>query len=388
MSELKPRTYVKNLTGVRAYASLWIVLFHYNASSLLQISALPLQHLFYQGRLATDFFLILSGFVISYIYYDRMPEFRLAQYLQFLLKRFARLYPLHILTFLIFVLFFVAMKLVGAEPQNPDQFSLTSAVLNIVMLHAWIPATQLSWNFVSWSVSAEWFAVLVLFVFVITGWRKWSQIDRLGLITLLFSLYITHIADAWLPSRLVRMSFAFLYGAWLFHALPWFRGGSEKVWNAILAGTIVLISLIVAGAAYDDRVFIVVPLWGLLILGLFKAGALSERVFANSLVMKLGEISFSTYLIHGVLTKVLFHIDLSTASYARWLKMVSPYILLPLALAITLAISYAVHIYFELPARDFVLAKGTKLLATADRLAKSFMNRSPNSAKKTVQIRS
>lgn len=387
MNESKPETYVKNLTGVRAYFSLWIVLFHYNASSLVQISAL--QSFFYQGRLATDFFLILSGFVISYIYYDRMPEFQLTQYLQFLLKRFARLYPLHILTFLIFALFYVAVKLSGSEPHNPDQFSFTSAILNIFMLHAWVPETQLSWNFVSWSVSAEWFAVLVLFVFVITRWRKWNQIDRLGLITLLFALYITHLADAWLPSRLIRMSFAFLYGAWLFHALPWFRGGSEKVWNSILLGTIVLIALIVRGAAFEDMVYLVVPLWGLLILGLFKAGPLSEKIFANSLVMKLGEISFSTYLIHGVLTKILFHIDLSSAFYARWLKLVSPYILLPLAIGLTLALSYAVHRYFEVPARDFVLLRGRKVLALGDRLAKSFsfMNRSSKSTATTADIR-
>lgn len=384
MNALKPRTYVKNLTGVRAYLSLWIVLFHFNASSLLQIPLL--QTVFYQGRLATDFFLILSGFVISYIYYDRMPEFRPAQYLQFLLKRFARLYPLHLLTFSIFAIFFIALKLTGHEPQNPDQFSFSSAVLNILMLHAWVPNAQLSWNFVSWSVSAEWFAVLVLFVFVITGWRKWNQIDRLGLITLLFALYVTHFADAWLPSRLIRMSFAFLYGAWLFHALPWFRGGSAKVWDFILAATILLIALIISTAAYEDKVAVIAPLWGLLIIGLFQAGRLSERVFANPFVMKLGEFSFSTYLIHGVLTKILFHLDASTSSYAGWLHFVSPYILMPLALTLTLILSYAVHLYFELPARDFVLNHGTRFLAAGDRLLQSFMNRSVNPVEKTAQI--
>ena len=53
------------------------------------------------GGLVVDFFFVLSGFVISLNYLDKINTKN--DLIKFQKKRFLRLYPLHILTLLIFV---------------------------------------------------------------------------------------------------------------------------------------------------------------------------------------------------------------------------------------------------------------------------------------------
>ncbi|MBC7661560.1 MAG: acyltransferase [Chitinophagaceae bacterium] len=351
------RKYINNLTGVRAWFSIWIVLFHFNAAPLVRI---PLFAVFIdRGHVATDFFLILSGFVVSYIYFKKMSEIDAFDYAEFLLKRFARLYPLHLLTFLIMVLFYLGLLLVGHAPTDPNHFSKTSAVLNILMIHSW-SWLPLSWNFLSWSVSAEWFAYFFVFAFVLTQWRQLSQFMRALLVITLYLLYATHIYDSYLPPRLTRMSFNFLFGTWIFHCLPSFKTVSQSFWRCLLVGIPAMVVVIIFRCEDNNLHLLISPLWGAFILALFHERGLSDLIFANVFVMRVGKISFSTYLLHGVLVKLLFYLQTSELPFITPLHRISPYVLLPIALVTTLAISNYIHHSFELPARDWTVKWGIR----------------------------
>ena len=120
-----------------------------------------------------DFFFILSGFVMCHVYQhifrnvvDRHNYFR------FIGLRLIRIYPLHILTLLVFVLFeLIQWFLVRAELLHgitvfSDQSSLFSLAANFLLIHAWGVVDTSGWNQPSWSISVELFAYLVFpFVF-------------------------------------------------------------------------------------------------------------------------------------------------------------------------------------------------------------------------------
>ena len=81
------------LESLRGIAALFIALFHYPSSSFL---------FFEKGFYAVNFFFILSGFVISYNYADRIKN--LSDLIQFQIKRFYRLYPVHLFVLVLILL--------------------------------------------------------------------------------------------------------------------------------------------------------------------------------------------------------------------------------------------------------------------------------------------
>jgi peptidoglycan/LPS O-acetylase OafA/YrhL len=121
-------------------------------------SAVIHNNFFAYSNLFVDFFFVLSGFVISYSY----PAFRSRSDLAaFYRKRVLRLYPLHVLLLLVFVAFEFAKYYAGAyirfnggafNENNFYSFLTSALLLNSVK---WPFVHSLSWNYPSWSISAE-----------------------------------------------------------------------------------------------------------------------------------------------------------------------------------------------------------------------------------------
>ena len=92
----------------------------------------------------------------------------ISEYGDYLKKRLARMYPLHIATFLMAPFF--------AGLYFPD-----SILPNVLLIHAWDVTKHLSLNYPSWSVSAEFFVYLLFPVF-------YTLMIALGRFTILFPL--------------------------------------------------------------------------------------------------------------------------------------------------------------------------------------------------------
>ena len=85
------------LETFRGIFALIIVLHHLKIETFIQKS-----NLIINGGLVVDFFFVLSGFVISLNYIDKINS--KSDLINFQKKRFLRLYPLHILTLFVFIL--------------------------------------------------------------------------------------------------------------------------------------------------------------------------------------------------------------------------------------------------------------------------------------------
>ncbi|MCU4394156.1 OpgC domain-containing protein [Acinetobacter parvus] len=65
----------------------------------------------FNGFLATSTFFILSGFILTHVYYKKIQTNTFSN-TNFLIKRFSALYPIHIFTLLISILFFFILHFI------------------------------------------------------------------------------------------------------------------------------------------------------------------------------------------------------------------------------------------------------------------------------------
>lgn len=156
-----------HLDGLRGIAALVVAcIFHLSAfSSKFQPNAAPLSsspgyafaplHLLYEhGDLAVDLFFILSGYIFAFIYTSSIGDGRIGAR-EFLVRRIARLYPLHVATLVMAAIVGnVFLFLFGRFPVYTDNSPL-AFVLNLFFLQHGTLEKAASFNGPSWSLSVE-----------------------------------------------------------------------------------------------------------------------------------------------------------------------------------------------------------------------------------------
>jgi peptidoglycan/LPS O-acetylase OafA/YrhL len=139
----------KNLHFARFIAALGVVLFHYASYSVG--NAFPsLSPFLGTGGLGVSFFFFLSGTVMITAYPQALSTTH--QQKKFFIARFARIYPLVVLTALLVMLL---SYLNNTFPSKGD------ILLQFTLLQAWIPGKNLVVNSPSWSISVEIFFYLL-----------------------------------------------------------------------------------------------------------------------------------------------------------------------------------------------------------------------------------
>jgi peptidoglycan/LPS O-acetylase OafA/YrhL len=138
------------LDALRFFAAAFIVAFHLGDDAPAPLRAL--HPAFGRGYLATDFFLMLSGFVLASIYGEQVLAGRVSPG-QFLLRRFARNYPAHITNLAALVAMVLAAGAIGHPLSNPERFQWSALPYHLLMAHGWGLAPD-SWNVPTWTISA------------------------------------------------------------------------------------------------------------------------------------------------------------------------------------------------------------------------------------------
>jgi peptidoglycan/LPS O-acetylase OafA/YrhL len=96
---------IRSLTGLRGLAAAWVVLYHFHQADA---SAGALGTFLRHGYLAVDIFFVLSGFVMALSYTHLFAKgLSVQSFGVFLVRRFARIYPLYILMTCLFALMVV-----------------------------------------------------------------------------------------------------------------------------------------------------------------------------------------------------------------------------------------------------------------------------------------
>jgi peptidoglycan/LPS O-acetylase OafA/YrhL len=333
------------LTSIRGLAAWWVVLFHlrFLLAPWLPVAAIEALA---RGNLAVDLFFVLSGFVIYLNYGERIALGR-ASIGDFLFRRFARVYPLHLLVLLGFLLYAAAAVAFGSatvETQDPGYFA---ASLFLIQNWGFHDATR--WNVPAWSISAEFFAYL-LFPLLVAGlaparrpaWLLVAAIVALALSVHAFFLVFGYPFPNAVPQTgLYRCVAQFVIGM-LVCELYRRRRGEGRLAGALVAGAAALAGgYVLFGAP-------VVPLaWAALVLGL--ALGRGTGLLASGPLVWLGRISYATYLCHYLLLTVFKLLFVEAG------RPVPPALLAAYLVAV-LAASALLYHGFERPAQRGLLA--------------------------------
>ena len=339
------------LTGLRSFAAVNIVLFHFSNPLWSGVLA-PVVN---AGYASVSFFILLSGYVLAYNYAARARTGQLDT-IRFYKARFTRLYPIYLLSLL------MAWRIIPQEyVSHTHAMFWTGMVLTPLLLQGWIPEIATFLNTPAWTMSAE------SFYYLLFPWlARWKQpgrippiLARLAVIWLLGlipgTLYIIFSPDGiphpdrfstgpWLQALKYTplphlMSFIFgVLLAELDELIP--RPGVTRLLLG-LTGFGATFFLLWLGADIPYAIIhdgLLMPLFGCVILGLSGDNVLSHVLGVRPLVF-VGEASYCLYLLHFNFwnlihdTHVLDHLGL-----ARFDPWISYLILIGLALAALYAV--------------------------------------------------
>jgi peptidoglycan/LPS O-acetylase OafA/YrhL len=284
---------IASLDGLRGIAAVCVMLFHFNYFFLPQAaltSALPLlRPILDHAYLGVDLFFLMSGFVMAHVYGRKLSLNWRAHWKEFAIMRFARIYPLFVLTTLVMV----GTYALARTPLSWISFSSRSLALQPFLLQEW---RGLSWNYPSWSISTE-AAAYAFFVFsaraLLTG--RYPRIIAAICVATLVALSVKHGGRlniyTGLPAVL-RAIAEFSLGALLYraHRPPQTSSG---IWPALFA--VVCVTL----AALMRWDIAIVGVLACLVYYGVNATTLLARLLASAPAIAIGAWSYSIFLWHA-----------------------------------------------------------------------------------------
>ncbi|MBV9506021.1 MAG: acyltransferase [Acidobacteriia bacterium] len=333
------------LTGLRFPLALWVMLHHLSGrGGTLEATAASLPHpifaLIRGGYLAVTIFFALSGFVLAQGYGAR--SWSREQIGRYLVGRFARIYPVYLLSLL------VVAPFIGAD-QTPGKAGFVGTYA--LLLQGWIRHLPVDWNTPAWSLSCEVFFYLC-FPIAVLGLRRVHPI-AIAAIAALFNpiLFFLGMPDQWKPV----VHFAdFLMGIAAAALYDRLRNRVNAAPLLYIPATIAIAALIAWPGVLPNRLDLnsaIRPFNGVLLIGLAVGTGLFARVLASPTLAYLGKASYAMYILH---VPVLW-----------WMKRWSPTPPAGIYIALVILLSILVYRYCEEPANRFI--RGLVEASTRDR---------------------
>lgn len=276
------------LDALRGLAAIAIAVFHFSSGG-------------WGGYLAVDFFLVLSGFILSHSY---LYKYEAINPLEFIGHRLARLYPLHIYTLLTFICatFLVSKGL----PSYEDGTFFTLFQQLTLTQNIGLNPSGMTWNYPSWSISVE-FWVNLIFVFLITKKTRSLALFLLALIGLVVIFVNTGHLDthasnyyAFLNSGMIRGVSSFFLGILSYRLYLHFKDNSDirivRIIGYLEIVCVIAVGIIVFGRnGNHSSLDFLAPFLFMLVVVVFSF----EYGLTSKLLKKfnyLGVISYSIYL--------------------------------------------------------------------------------------------
>jgi peptidoglycan/LPS O-acetylase OafA/YrhL len=352
--------YIAPLTAMRGIAALLVVLFHAPmfgfAPHFVQISSLPVK-----GYIWVDFFFMLSGFILCHVhgasFADRVRGIDVADYL---VARFARIYPLHLAVLLALAVVILASPYVFGEASPATtgavshELSFRSFLASLALVQSWPFGGLPTWNAPAWSISCE-VAVYVAFPFLALALAKGGKIV-VCLLVLLWSLILAATwwktvphsisSDYWL----LRCAGEFTIGACIYvvyaaSSIPRVLAGDPTGW--------IIIAALVVGLQFGLPDIALLPLLALLLIVCAVNRGQLAATLNRPLPQFLGRISYSIYLVHYPLL-----ILLALTAERLWGRGILIHqgpvvrsVLFLLVLPLVLGVASLAHRHCELPCR-------------------------------------
>ena len=304
----QPREIV-SLTALRGWLAVWVVMYHYWNDVLQLFPAARLASPVAQsGYMAVPAFFMLSGFVLTYNYADRLRSFSISQTRWFLAARLVRIYPVHLATLLAVAVMVWVSHRVGFRLTDAG-YTARTFLLNLFLVHTWVPDYSLSWNYPSWSISSEWFAYLLFPFAAAFGIRRLTTPARamaFGAAALLGSIGVLLYWRPWPFHELILVVPTFFAGAAVCRLgrRPPSASQAGARWVADLIAVAVPACCFVRPP--DAAHALLVCLFLGLIAALAQVRGDRHPLWTSRPAVFVGEVSYSLYMSHTLAQKILY----------------------------------------------------------------------------------
>ncbi len=304
---------IKSLEGARGLAAVFVSLFHFGLAFYLP----PIEY----GYLFVDLFFVLSGFVITATYSQRITK--IADLKPFLIRRFGRLFPLMIFSTVLYV---VAFDLIILVKRTIIDLGYTGLLKNPGALAYMVPSfaeiggtvffaqgmglfDRLILNKVSWSISVEFYTYVmfaVLWVALVGKGRVVASVV-LGLAGVAVTVWATlsvHdcLSKGFCYDVTYDFGFARCIGAFFLGALS-FQVSKLMSFSANKAQALTLVALVGLFAfikQFPALAFAFTFVFALLVVSICRDTGFVATFLQRKPFQILGQRSFSIYMLHPV----------------------------------------------------------------------------------------
>lgn len=339
---------LESLEGLRFIASAAIVAAHFIPYAIGETRWISRLHL------AVDMFFVVSGIVIASNYAGHVATMR--DWALFMRKRIARIYPLHLATLAFYIAIGLLVWTGRLQPVDATRYDAATIIPNLLLIHAWLPSGTISFNYVSWSVSAEFF-VYLSFPLIALAVRGRPAVSLLA-IGALFGLFAWY-AQTQIGLPLTRLG----WQAGVLRAIPgfafgvWLQAHRDLLSRLLIARHPAL--LLKAGLGllgllmivHIDQYITLALIWAVVMLAYVcdRAGAstwLSARWLAGR-----GVLTYSLYMLHPLVATVFL-----TVIFPRLFGTSLPARIVGVLASVPIVYASAVLSlrYFETPARRVI----------------------------------
>ena len=352
---------LKPLTSLRFLAALAVFFSHLGYLRNLDSYKWLCARVFIEGYAGVTFFFVLSGFILTYNYHHVLTSLRLREIKSFYIARFARIYPLYLLTFLI------SLPLLRHEIiQQPLNFLYTGTI-EVLALQSYLPLqSDFAYNMPAWSLCDEFFfyALLPFILYALASSKITTRKSfvALGIVTWLTALVLVTLgrnssSAHWLfyispPFRLFDFVLGIACGLYFLNS-PRLKL-SKSIWTVIELGCVLgILAMVILSSYYVPQAFrygvYYMPVFCLTVFVFaHQSGGLSEMLSGKTWVL-LGELSFAFYMFHQLVFRYLHELSHGKLGYVYY-----PLGTTVLAFVITLALSYVSFMFYEKFTRNLV----------------------------------
>ncbi len=340
---------MRNLDALRIIAACAVVVLHYSD----YVKDIPIGHFMvghvWHFNLFVDLFFVVSGFVIASQYLGRVENGQAVG--RFIWRRLARIYPLHLATLAFYVAIALALHFGVARTDNAARYPFADLPAQLLLLHAFDGA-RLTFNFPSWSLSAEMFCYVLFPLVALLVSRRRIVVFALVVVPAIANTIYAHAAGTGSWADWINQGGAF-------RALPAFHLGiacylyREQLarWPAIPgAVTVLLVTYGLFGWWLPEMVDLIV-IYAIAMLAI-QCDCAGRATTLTRLGLDRGaELTYSCYMLHLPVATVILTFG------ARYLAPHLPggrLALIPLALVVLAIASVLSLRYFETPVRRYL----------------------------------
>ncbi|NLF77363.1 MAG: acyltransferase [Chloroflexi bacterium] len=262
--------------------------------------------------LLVDFFFLLSGFVICFVYGARLNS--AAQVQDYAIRRIGRIWPLHLAMLAVMLVAAVVNLLLmrsgggGVERLQTKYFVVSDLIEQIFLLNS-LHLTRLSWNIPSWSIGAEMFAYVAFAALVVLKWARVPVFLAIIVATLVLIMLLSDENMAVTSDYgVLRCAYSFFAGAVICRVHE--RFGHLLRLGPVLAsvaelGVLVLAVVFMVRAESSVLSYAAPLVFSLVVLVFAHEAGLLSKLLKRPFFLMLGRVSYSIYLLHFVLLVLL-----------------------------------------------------------------------------------